>query len=261
MEHFREFRRRLIIAAVSILLGAVVGWLVYTRVYDILTEPLTRYALLHPKKTVLINYGTATAAFSIRLSLSIFLGIIISSPIWLYQAWAFVVPGLTRKEKRVAMAFVAAAVPLFLGGIYLAHWSLPIVMKVLLDFAEADASIIQSLPDYLSFVSRFILGFGLAFLLPVVLVAANMIGVLPARRLVKSWRVATFLIFVFAAMMMPTPDPYSMMLLALPLVVLFWAAVGVSALFDRRKRDRRPDWLDVDDEHASSIDPAGPAAS
>lgn len=252
-DHFKELRRRLVFAGLAVFAGAVVGWVIYAQVFAIVTEPITKFAESHPNHIVTLNYGTATAAFSQQLSLSIFIGIIISSPIWLYQVWAFVIPGLTKKEKRISMAFFAAAVPLFLAGVYLAHRSLPLVMGVLLDFAQADTSIIQSLSDYLSFVTRFILGFGLAFLLPVILVALNMIGILPVRALVKSWRVATFLIFVFAAMMMPTPDPYSMMLLALPLVVLFWGAVGVSALIERRKKRSRADWLDTADDEASTL--------
>ena len=252
-DHFRELRRRLVIAGLAVLVGGIVGWIIYPTVFRVITDPITSYADNHPDRIVTLNYGTATAAFSQQLSLSIFIGVIISSPVWLWELWGFIMPGLTGKEKRISMSFFFAAVPLFLAGVYLAHRSLPLVMGVLLDFAQADTSIIQSLSDYLSFVTRFILGFGLAFLLPVLLVALNMIGVLPVRAMVRSWRVATFLIFVFAAMMMPTPDPYSMMLLALPLVVLFWGAVGVSAILQRRKVRRRPDWLDTPDDEATPL--------
>ncbi len=252
-QHVRELKRRLVIAAVALLAGGVVGWVIYHPVFVLLTDPITKYKQAHPHRTVLINYGTATAAFSQKLSLSLFIGLIISSPVWLWQAWGFVVPGLTKREKRVSRAFFFAAVPLFLAGIYLAHRSLPLVMGVLLDFAQADTSIIQSLSDYLSFVSRFILGFGLAFLLPVLLVALNMLGVLTVKAMLKAWRVAVFLIFVASAMMMPTPDPYSMMLLALPLVFLYFAAVGVSALLERGKRRSRADWLDAADDEASAL--------
>lgn len=252
-DHFRELRRRLVIAGLAVVAGGVVGWMIYPRVFALLTEPITEFQREHPEHIVTLNYGTATAAFSQQLSLSIFIGIILSSPVWLWQVWGFVLPGLTGKEKRISLSFFGAAVPLFLAGVYLAHRSLPIVMGVLLGFAQADTSIIQSLSDYLAFVTRFVLGFGLAFLLPVLLVALNMIGVLPVRVMLKSWRVATFLIFVFAAMMMPTPDPYSMMLLALPLVALFWIAVGVSAILERRKKRSRPEWLDTADDQATEL--------
>ena len=185
--------------------------------------------------------------------MAIFLGVIASSPIWLYQAWAFIVPGLTRKEKRLSMTFIATAVPLFLAGCYMALYSLPLVIGVLLDFASDGSANLQTLSDYISFVTRFILAFGFAFLLPVFLVALNLIGILPADRLAKGWRISVFAILVFSAMMMPTPDPFTMFLLAGPLIILFFVALGVCKLLDRRKAKDRPDWLEVDDTTASAL--------
>lgn len=254
-DHFRELRRRLVVSGVALLAGAVVGWIIYHDVYRALTQPLTDYIAAHPARAedIKLTLEGLTTGFSLQLSVALFVGVIISSPIWLYQIWAFIVPGLTGKERRISLAFIGTTVPLFLAGIYLAHRSLPLVIGVLLDFTPNGAANFQQLSTYFSFVIRFSLGFGIAFLLPVFLVALNMVGLLPVRAMVRSWRVATFLIFVFAAMMMPTPDPYSMMLLAVPLVILFWAAVGISALLQRRKVRQRPDWLDTPDDEATSL--------
>lgn len=260
-DHLRELRSRVVKAALAIVAGAVAGWYLFSPVYHLLTAPIDAYKAANPARAddVKLVYSGITTAFSLHLSVAVFIGFIVSSPVWLYQVWAFIVPGLTRKEKRLSLAFIFSAVPLFVLGLWLAHFSLPIVMSVLLGFAETGTANFQQLADYFSFVMRFMLGFGFAFLLPVFLVGLNMVGILPARRLIKSWRISVFLIFVFSAMMMPTPDPYSMFLLAGPLVVLFFAAVGVAALLDQRKAVTRPQWLDIDDTQASVIDPpSGP---
>ena len=163
-----------------------------------------------------LNFAGVTTAFSLKLKVALFVGVLIASPVWLYQVWAFIVPGLTRREKRTAMAFVAAAVPLFLGGCYLATWALPKAVEVLLGFTPHGAANLQNASDYLDFVTRFILAFGLAFLLPVFLVVLNVAHVLPARVMIKGWRVAVMLIFVFSAMMTPTPDAWTMLAAGVP---------------------------------------------
>jgi sec-independent protein translocase protein TatC len=254
-EHYHELKRRLVISALAVALGGVAGWFVFNPLLSILRQPVNDYKAAHPDRGAEIQQTLTGLAsgFSLHLSLAIFTGVVIACPIWLYQVWAFVLPGLTAKEKRISRAFFAAGVPLFVGGIVLAHYSLQIVIPVLLDFTPKGAANFQTLPDYISFVTRFSLGFGFAFLVPVVQVALNMLGILPSSAMLKSWRVAVFLIFVFAAMMMPSPDPYSMMLLALPLVVLFFGAIGVSRLLERGKRKSRADWLETADDEASPL--------
>lgn len=252
-DHLRELRSRIVKSGLALLIGTAAGWVLYDRVLAILTNPYTVYKKAHPDRLIDLTYTGLTAAFSQRLSVAIFLGVIASSPVWLYQLWAFIVPGLTKKEKRLSLTFIAAAVPLFVAGCYLANISMPYVVAVLLDFSAQGTANLQTLSDYLSFVMRFILAFGFAFLLPVFLIALNMIGVLPASRLAKSWRVSIFLILIFSAMMMPTPDPFTMFILAGPLIILFFVALGIAKLLDRRKASDRPEWLDADDTAASAL--------
>ncbi len=254
-DHFREFRNRLVKSAIAVLLGGVVGWIVFDWLVTNIREPLTKYVAEHPERAedVKLVLTGLMSGFSIHLSVAIATGVVVSAPIWLYQVWAFIVPGLTGREKRVSLAFIAAATPLFLLGIFLAHYSLPLVVGVLLDFTPSGTANFQSLSDYINFVLRFSLGFGFAFLLPVFLVALNYIGVLPTAAMVKAWRPAIFLIFVFSAMMMPTPDPFSMMILALPLTFFYFCSIGVGRIFDRRRRADRPDWLDVPDDETSTL--------
>lgn len=266
-EHLRELRNRVVKSALAIVGGAIAGWFLFGTVYEVLIAPVNEYKAAHPERApdIRLIYSGPVAAFSVQLSLSIFVGLIVSSPLWLYQVWAFIVPGLTKHEKRISYAFIGAAVPLFLLGLYVGHLSFPLVLDVLLSFAQPGTGYFQQLSEYFSFITRYLLGFGIAFLLPVFLVALNMIGLLPARRMLRTWRPSVFLIFVFSAIMMPTPDPYSMFILAGPLVVLFFAAIGVAALLDRRRAANRPEWLATDDSSPSRIDdllpgPAEPPA-
>ena len=187
------------------------------------------------------------------ISLSIFVGVLASSPIWLYQIWAFIVPGLTRKEKRISLVFLGATIPLFLLGCLLGYVILPQSLAILYGFSPEGTSNIQQVSMYFSFVTRFILVFGIGFLFPVILVGLNAVGAMPATRLIKGWRVAVVLIFVFAAVATPTADPFTMFVFAAPLTVLYFAAWFVCRILDKRKEAARPDWLDVDDSEASPL--------
>jgi sec-independent protein translocase protein TatC len=252
-EHFREFRRRLFIAAASVLVASIVAAFYYDQVFQFLKQPFADYQDANPDSLISLNFGEATSALSNLISLSIFVGVVASSPIWLYQIWAFIVPGLTRKEKRVSLAFLGATIPLFLLGCFLGYVILPQSLAILYGLSPEGTSNIQQVSMYFSFVTRFILVFGLGFLFPVVLVGLNAVGVMPANRLLKGWRVAVVLIFVFAAVATPTADPFTMFVFAAPLTVLYFAAWFVCRVLDKRKEKARPDWLDVDDNEASPL--------
>jgi sec-independent protein translocase protein TatC len=252
-EHFREFRRRLFIAALAIVAASIVAAIFYDQVFAALTAPFYDYAEASPGVTASINFAQATAAFSNIISLSIFVGFIVSSPVWLYQVWAFVVPGLTRKEKQISLLFIGSTIPLFLAGCWLGYSILPQSLRILYGLSPEGTSNIQQASDYFAFVTRFILVFGLGFLFPVFLVGLNLIGALPAARLIRGWRVAVVVIFVFAAVATPTADPFTMFVFALPLVVLYFGAWVVCRWLDKRRAANRPDWLDVDDTEASQL--------
>ncbi|HZX99274.1 MAG TPA: twin-arginine translocase subunit TatC [Dermatophilaceae bacterium] len=251
-DHLRELRRRFVIAAVAIAIGSALGWVEYDRLFNAIMAPLRKVAA-ERHGLVNINFGGITQPFTVQLQVAIFVGIIVASPIWLYQVWGFIVPGLTKREKRTTVAFIGAAVPLFLLGCFLATLAVPRAVEVLLGFTPQGA---VNLPDaalYLTFVTRFILAFGLAFLLPVFLVGLNVAHVLPARIMLKGWRIAVLLIFVFSAMMTPTPDAWTMLALAFPMIGLFYAAVGVATILDKRRKSREPEWAKVADDEASPL--------
>ncbi len=253
-DHLRELRRRLLISALALVAGAVGGWFLYDPVYQHLTAPLIEIARRRgDENSIALNFAGLTAAFSQRISIAIFVGCIVSSPVWLYQLWAFIVPGLTKKERRISLAFIAATVPLFLGGCWFAYQTLPKAVQLLIEFTPSGAVNYPEAALYFSFVTRFILVFGLAFLLPVFLVALNVARVLPAAVMRRTWRPAMLIIFLFAALATPTPDPFTMFLLAIPLALLYFAALGVATLLDRRRARDKPEWSDVADDQASAL--------
>ena len=266
-EHLLEFRNRLMKAAAAIVVGAVIGWIVYdgvkigswsyAGVYKQLTYPFDEYKASNPDSVVTLNFGNATSAFTTQLGLSLFTGVIISSPVWVWQIWAFILPGLTKREKRMSLGVFGTALPLFLAGCFFAYQTLPKALLILFGFTPDDnkSSNIQQASDYFTFITRFILAFGLAWLLPVFLVGLCAIGVLTGKGLLRTWRMAVLLIFIASAVITPTPDPFTMFLLAGPLVLLYFAAVGVCLLIDRRRvqRGEEPDWSDLPDDQASPL--------
>jgi len=257
-DHLRELRRRFVVAALAVFVGTVLGWFVYEPLFNWIMDPLRRLAA-ERNGLVNINFGGITQPFTVQLQVAMFVGVILASPVWLFQVWRFIVPGLNKREKRTSLAFIGAAVPLFLGGCLLAASTVPKAIEVLLGFTPQGAANLPDAALYLTFVTRFILAFGLAFLLPVFLVGLNAAHILPAHIMLKGWRIAVILIFVFAAMMTPTPDAWTMLALALPMVALFYAAVGVSTILDKRRKRHEPDWANLADEEASPLDAgAGP---
>lgn len=247
VEHLKELRNRFLVAAVAIVVATVPGWQFYDPVMAALIEPIK-------VRGGQVNFAGLTDPFALHLQIAIYIALFISSPIWLWEIWAFIVPGLTRKEKRTAIAFIGTAIPLMLAGVWLAYLTLPKAVEILLDFTPAEGSNIIAADLYLNFTSRFLLAFGLSWLLPVLMVALNMIGVLTAAAMLRVWRFAVVGIFVFAAVMTPTPDPWTMFTLALPMVTLYFAAYGISALNDRRRRLMRPAWAEeIADDQASPL--------
>lgn len=236
-EHLLELRKRLFLAALGLVVGAVAGWLLYQPLIDLLRRPLDLAAAAQGKD-IALNFTALGSPLDVQIKVSLFLAVLITCPWWLYQLWAFITPGLTRKERGYAYGFLGASVPLFLAGAALAWWALPNAVDILASFVPDGTSQLVTAQDYLSFVMRLILAFGLAFVLPIVLVGLNIAGLLRHEALAKAWRWAVLGAFVFAAIMTPTPDALTMILVAVPICALYFGALGVCLLRDRRA-DRR----------------------
>ena len=228
-QHLIELRKRLFRSALGVLLGAIVGWFVYPWVWDGLRAPIE---IIAKSRNAVLNYQGITTAFDVHMQIAIYVGVFVSSPIWLYQIFAFLVPGLTGKEKRYTFGFVFTAIPLFLAGCAAGWFVVPHIVILLNSFVPSqDASFIEA-KDYLGFVLKLILAVGVAFVLPVFLVLLNFVGILPGRTILKGWRIAILTITLFTAIATPAADPFSMFLLAIPMVFLYFVAVGVAYWHD-----------------------------
>lgn len=237
-EHLREARRRTMFAAIGVLVGAAIGWALYEPVFAALQAPIL--AVNDEGRTAALNFEGVATSFDIRIRVAFFVGIIVASPWLLYQTWAFVAPGLTPNERRRSLAYFAAGVPLFVGGVLLAWWVLPHAVYLLTDFTPSGSVNFINASQYLGFVMQLTLAFGVAFLLPLAMVALTALGLVRARTWGRGWRWAVLLVFVFAAIATPTPDAISMILLALPICGLYVGALGVCVLLDRRAGRWRP---------------------
>jgi sec-independent protein translocase protein TatC len=238
-QHLVELRKRILIAALALILGMVVAFFITDAVIWLITEPIRQIAENEGESAkVELMFSTVTGAFDLRLRMSFAIGIMISAPIWLWQIWAFIMPGLTRKEIRYTVGFIAAAVPLFFAGCYVGLVVMPHIVELMTSFVPDGGASFFDATYYYDFVFKLLIVVGIAFVLPVFLVALNLAGVMSGRAIIKGWRVAVLVAVVFSAIATPAADIVSMLMLAGMLVVLFFAAAGVSMLFDRRRAKR-----------------------
>ena len=253
-EHLVELRRRVLVSVVAIVLGAAGGWFLYDPVVQHLQQPLLDIAR-EKNRDATLNFGDVMGSLNLKIKLSVYLGILVSSPVWLYQIWGFVTPGLTRKERRYGIGFVAAAVPLFCGGVALAWFWLPRAVVVLTEFTPQGASNYIDAQGYYAFVTRLMFAFGLSFVVPLLLVALNFVGLLSGARMGGHWRIAIFACFLFAAIVSPSPDPGGMLAMAAPMIILYVLAVGIALWNDRRRRRRIEDdpIFGLDDDESSPL--------
>jgi len=258
--HLVELRKRLTRAALGIAAGLVVGFALYNLswlgdlldpllpgaadalrgagTWQALSEPVVSIAETMGADTVALNFTNITGAIDIQFQVALVTGVVLSSPIWLYQVFAFFVPGLTRREKRYTFGFFFSAVPLFLAGCVAGWFVLPRIVEVMFQFVPEGATTLYDVKYYVDFVLKLMLAVGIAFVLPVFLVLLNFVGVLRGMAILRGWRWAVLAIVVFTALATPAADVLSMVLLAIPMTVLYFAAVGVSLWHDR-VADRR----------------------
>lgn len=258
-DHLRELRSRLVKSGIAIVIGMVIGWILYPTIFALLSEPFegaVAQAQAEGRDVTLALTGV-TDPFVLQLQVAAISGILIAAPVWLYQLWRFVTPGLHKHEKRWGIAFVAVATPLFAAGTVLAYMVLPIGLEILLGFTPENVENIVSVDRYLSFFLRTVVVFGVGFLTPLLIVTLNFAGVLSGKRLLSWWRWIIFAVFIFAAVATPTGDPINLALLAGPVLLLVSVAIGISLLNDRRRARKGllgPDYSQWDDDQASPID-------
>jgi sec-independent protein translocase protein TatC len=258
IEHIRELRSRLLKACVAILVGTALAYTVASRVQTFIVQPYCDYYFAAHGA----NYGcqmtaaTVLAPFMLQLKIAFYVGLALSSPFWLYQLWAFIAPGLHRRERRYTYAFVGAAVPLFVLGMGAGYELFRRSIKFLLGMSSGF-TIQLDITGYFDFLTSVMLFFGLGFEVPVVVTLLNFVGLVSAKRLLGWWRPAVFLMFLFGAIFTPTPDPFGMTILALCMAVLYFGAVGIAFINDRRRARRRRE-TEVPDDEVSPIEPVSP---
>ncbi|WTK10287.1 twin-arginine translocase subunit TatC [Streptomyces sp. NBC_01530] len=262
-DHLRELRNRLAKAILAIIVVTTVAAFFYNDIINLLTKPildsvgcdqtfeqLAKTRSGRPCAQITIN--GLLAPFTLALKVSLMAGVVLASPVWLYQLWAFVAPGLHRHEKKYAYAFVGTGAPLFMMGAYFSYSVLPTTAKVLLGFTPQGTSNLLPLDDLLDLVLRMVLVFGLSFELPLLLVFLNLTGLITGKRMLGWWRGMIMAITVFAAVATPSTDPLTMLALAGPIWVLYFGAVIFSLLNDKRRQRREAEG--PDDDEASDLD-------
>lgn len=258
LEHLAEFRKRMTRAVLFILAFALVGWVFYDPIVDQLTLPICDLAEARAagsNECGNLFVGGVLGPLNLKIKVALITGVILAVPFWLYQFWAFIAPGLHSREKKYSIGFISVATPFFAMGVALGYFILPLAVKVLLGFTPATLENLVRFDEYLDFVLRLILVFGVAFELPVVLVSLNLIGLLTGKAMLRPWRAAVFGIFFFTAALTPTGDPLTMGALAVPLTVLYFGAGALSILLDKRRAKRKPV---TDDNQSQEIEAATP---
>ncbi len=253
MAHLRELRSRLTKAVLGIVLGTVVALVFYEPILNWLSEP---YSEIRPEleaqgiNTDLVLTGVG-GAFTFQLKICLIAGVVMASPIWLWQIWGFVLPALHRNEKKSAILLTGIGAPLFVAGAYGAYLVLPKAILLLIGFVPDGWGSLLTGAEYLNFVVRMVLVFGLAAEIPLVVTVLNRIGAVSAAQLAqfRPWTIIT--IFVFAAVATPTTDPLTMLFLAAPMTILYFVAEIIARFTDRRRERERSK---LADDELSSLD-------
>jgi sec-independent protein translocase protein TatC len=252
-DHLREFRARLIRSALVLVIAFIIALFFYDVLLDFIAGPY-RDAIKqinNGTKSELVANGIS-AGLMLQLKLCGVAAVVVSAPYWLFQVWAFIVPGLHTNEKKWSMVVAAVAGPLFFGGVALGYYVLPKGLAVLIAFVPDDVQNLVDFGAYFSFVTRMLLIFGVAMEIPFFVILLNLAGIVSGRALgrYRPWIVIG--VFVFAAVATPSTDPFSMLMLAIPLLVLFIVAEIIARLVDRA-RGRNAATNQVSDDEASPI--------
>jgi sec-independent protein translocase protein TatC len=238
VEHLEELRARLLVSIIAVAVGAVGGWLLFDSVMDLLRGPFCNAVNALPKAQqpptgCALIFSGPVEPFLIKLKVVAFLGLGLALPVVLWEFWAYITPGLTKKERRLAVPFVACSLVLFALGGWLAFLTLPKGLQFLLGFAGGDFVALLSASRYIGFAMLLTLAFGLSFEFPLVLIFLAKVGIVSSRQLRGFRRYAILVIAVFAAVITPSQDPYTMFAMMLPMVIFYEAAILVIRLMKR----------------------------
>ena len=244
-DHLRELRYRLIFSVVVIFVGMIACLIFNNQLFQVLLRPyeesLEILKGIRPNLDVQAVLGGVTAPLLLILMIAALGGLVLTSPVWLYQVWAYIAPALLAKEKKYALVFLLAAVPLFVGGVVLGYYIMPSAIAIMLAFTPESFEVLNLLEmnDFFKMMMQLMLVFGLGFLLPVVVVTLNFVGVLSAKALAGARRYVLFGCAVFGAAATPGGEPFSMLALTIPMMLLFLIAEAICHWNDRRRAKRQ----------------------
>jgi sec-independent protein translocase protein TatC len=238
-DHLRELRARILRVAVVMIVALVVALFFFEQLFDVVYGPYLQAQEKLPEGSSIATTEGAGGGLMLYLKLCGFAALIGTSPYWLWQIWAFVLPGLHAEERKWSYVFLGAAAPLFLAGIALGYLTLPKGLEVLIGLNPDGITNLVEFSEYLQFFTRTMLVFGIAFEIPVFVVLLNLAGVLPGKTLgaYRPWIIVG--IFVFAAVATPSTDPFTMTFMAVPMVVLFFISEAIARFNDRRRARKR----------------------
>jgi sec-independent protein translocase protein TatC len=246
LEHLDELRQRLVRAVISLVVGFCVAWNWHEQIFHVMTSPL-RQAFPGPDgiagtaDDIKFIFTGPSEALMLYMKMSFFVGIFLVSPYVLYQIWAFIEPGLYAHEKNWVFPFVALGTLFFVGGACFGHFFLfPVTFKFLGDFGGADLQFMPKIDEYYSFYSWFLLGLGVVFQLPVVILVLARIGLVTPGLLMRGWKFAVVGSFIVSAIVTPTPDMVTQSALAIPMIGLYFLGVGVAWAFGKERRKVPP---------------------
>ena len=252
-DHLRELRARLLRVVLVLVVAVVVALFFYDQLLAFVYDPYRQAAsqLSAGTRTIATINGVG-GPLLLQLKLSGLAAVVLTSPYWLYQVWAFIVPGLHANERRWTRLFAAVAGPLFIVGVAVGYYVLPKGLEVLIGFTPVDLTNLVDFGEYFSFMTRMLLVFGVAFEIPLFVVLLNLAGVVSGRTLgnYRPWIVVGT--FVFAAVATPSTDPFSMLMLAIPMTLLFMVSELIARVVDRRRR--RVSFDGFDDDQASPVE-------
>ncbi len=251
-DHFRELRARVLRSVLYLVVGTIVALFFYDQLFQLFLDPYNtaRKLLGQGTQTQAVITGVGTPLL-LQLKICGIAAVVATSPLWLSEIWGFIVPGLHPHEKRWTRLFVATAGPLFIAGVLLGYYVLPKGIAALIGFTPAGLTQLTEFGEFFTFITRMLLVFGIAFEIPLFVVLLNLAGVVSGRTLGRYRPFIVVGVFVFAAVATPSTDPYSMLMLALPMLVLVLLSEAVARLLDRRKKARAtPEW---DDDTASPL--------
>jgi sec-independent protein translocase protein TatC len=255
-DHLRELRRRVIVSVIAIVVGTIVTFVFHEWLIEILTQPYcdlpAKYRAIKGECTLVV--GGVLDPFNVTLKLSLYGGLLLASPVWLWQLWQFITPGLYRRERRWALSFVAVSVALFCLGGFVAYITLQNGLRFLLSFATGGISSLLNFNSYLSYVVAMVLVFAVSFEFPLLVVMLNLANVVSYERLRHWTRGVLFGIFCFAAIATPSQDPFTMLALSLPMCLLYGLALLVARVHDRRRGEDASPYAGLADDELSPID-------